>query len=114
VYQIRNYERNYSETKSDQANAIPAITGPEVIPRINPKLFRERKKLEFIMEALLFAIIVGISTWPILAAADEQVSPAHRRVVTESATSSARDRSRLCWNRRRALASKGYNEARTQ
>ncbi len=45
VYRTPNYERNHSETNRDQTNAVPAITGSEVIPRINPKLFRERKEL---------------------------------------------------------------------
>jgi hypothetical protein len=45
VYRTLNYERNHSETNRDQTNAVPAITGSEVISRINPKLFRERKEL---------------------------------------------------------------------
>jgi len=45
VYRTPNYERNHSETNHDQTNAVPAIPGSEVIPRINPKLFRERKEL---------------------------------------------------------------------
>jgi hypothetical protein len=45
VYRTPNYEHNHSETNRDQANAVPAITGSEVIPRTNPKLFRERKDL---------------------------------------------------------------------
>jgi hypothetical protein len=32
--------------------------------------FADEKGLEFIIEALLFAIIVAISAWPIMAAAD--------------------------------------------
>ena len=45
VYRTLTYERNHSETNRDQTNAVPAITGSEIIPRINPKLFRERKEL---------------------------------------------------------------------
>jgi hypothetical protein len=45
VYRTLNYERNHSETDHDQTNAVPAITGFEVIPRIKPKLFHERKEL---------------------------------------------------------------------
>ena len=44
TYRTLNYERYHNETNRDQTNAVPAITGPEVIPRINPKLFRERKQ----------------------------------------------------------------------
>jgi hypothetical protein len=32
--------------------------------------FASEKRLEFVIEALLFAIIMAISAWPILAAAD--------------------------------------------
>jgi len=49
-----NYERDYSETNGDQTNAIPAITGSEVIPRINPKLFRERKELGICNRSVAF------------------------------------------------------------
>jgi len=45
VYRTPNYERNHSETNRDETNAVPAFTGSEVIPWINPKLFRERKEL---------------------------------------------------------------------
>jgi len=38
----------------DQTNAIPAITGSEVIPRINPKLFRERKELGICHRSVAF------------------------------------------------------------
>jgi hypothetical protein len=45
VYRTSNYERNHSEKDHGRTNAVPAITGSEVIPRVNPKLFRERKEL---------------------------------------------------------------------
>jgi len=45
VYRTLTYERNHSETNRDQTNAVPAVTGSEIIPRINPKLFCERKEL---------------------------------------------------------------------
>ncbi len=57
VYPMLNYERNHSETNGDQTNAIPAITGSEVIPRINPKLFRERKELGICHRSVAFGII---------------------------------------------------------
>jgi len=49
-----NYERNHSEENGDQTNAIPAIIGSEVIPRINPKLFRERKELGICNRSVAF------------------------------------------------------------
>jgi hypothetical protein len=45
VYRTPNYERNHSEKDHGRTNAVPAITASEVIPRVNPKLFRERKEL---------------------------------------------------------------------
>ena len=44
VYQTANYEDNHSEANADQAKAEGTI-GNSVIPRINPKLFCERKEL---------------------------------------------------------------------
>lgn len=44
VYRTSIYERNHSEKDHGRTNAVPAITGSEVIPRVNPKLFRERKE----------------------------------------------------------------------
>jgi len=68
-YRRLNYECNHSEEKGAQRDAIQAVTGSEVIPRINPELFRERKELGICIEALFFAIIAAISAWPIFAAA---------------------------------------------
>jgi hypothetical protein len=45
VYRTRNYECNHSAENGAQTDAIPAVTGPEVVSRINPELFRERKAL---------------------------------------------------------------------
>ncbi len=59
VYRTPNYERNHSETNHDQTNAVPARS-----------YFASEKSWEFAVEALLFAIIAAISTWPIFAAAD--------------------------------------------
>jgi hypothetical protein len=70
-YRTHNYERNHSETNRDQTNAVPAITGSEVISRgLSRSYFASEKSLEFAIEALLFAIIMAISAWPIFAAAD--------------------------------------------
>jgi hypothetical protein len=44
VYRTSNYEHSHSEKDHDQTNAVPAITGSEVIPRVKPKLFRGRKE----------------------------------------------------------------------
>src|SRR5918996_1220051 len=44
-YRTPNYECNHSAENGAQTDAIPAIAGPEVVSRINPELFRERKAL---------------------------------------------------------------------
>jgi hypothetical protein len=54
VYRTPNYERNHSEKDHDQTNAVPAITGSEVIPRVNPKLFREGKEFRICHRSAAF------------------------------------------------------------
>jgi hypothetical protein len=44
-YRTPNYECNHSAENGAQTDAIPAITDSEVVSRINPELFRERKAL---------------------------------------------------------------------
>ena len=82
VYRTLNYERNHGEESAAQEDArrdgqynrprpIQAIIGSEVIPReLSRRYFAGEKSWEFVIEALLFAIIVGISAWPVFAAAD--------------------------------------------
>jgi hypothetical protein len=73
VYRTPSYERNHCDEAAAQKDArhdgqhdrqvpIQAIIGSEVFPPV--------KSWEFVIEALLFAIIVAISTWPVFAAAD--------------------------------------------
>jgi hypothetical protein len=64
-----NYERDYSEENGLQRSEQRIEPAP-VISRINSELFCGRKALELVIEALLFAIIVAISVWPVFAAVD--------------------------------------------
>ena len=65
---MSSYECDYSEENGLQ-KCKQEIERAPVVPRIDPRLFCEGNSLEFVVEALFFAIIVAISAWPILAAA---------------------------------------------
>ena len=48
----------------------PGAGNAPFIPRIEPEYFASEKSLEFVIEALLFATMMAISAWPIVAAID--------------------------------------------
>jgi len=78
-----HYERHHSEENGDQRNAEGNVDQKKVIngtaKKASPirgsfrdltrRYFAGENRLEFVIEALFFAIIVAISAWPILAAA---------------------------------------------
>ena len=79
VYPTLTYERNHSETNRDQTNAVPAITGSEVISRIKPELFRERKELGICHRSAAFCHNSGYLSLANLRRrrCTERISPAH-------------------------------------
>jgi hypothetical protein len=64
-----NYERDYSQANAETDTEQNMENSP-VIPQIKRELACERKSREFVVEALLFAIVVAISAWPILGAVE--------------------------------------------
>ena len=64
-----NYERDYGQ-KNGEAHTERNTKDPPVIPRINSELFCERKELGICHRSAAFAVIVAISAWPTIAAAE--------------------------------------------
>jgi hypothetical protein len=77
---MSSYECDYSEENGLQ-KCEQEIEKAPLDPRIDPRLLCEGNSLEFVVEALFFAIIVATSAWPILAAAGE-LQEFFRRALT--------------------------------
>jgi len=63
-----NYECDYSKENGFRS-ANKRSARPRSFREVTRAYLRRENSLEFVVEALLFVIIVAISAWPILAAA---------------------------------------------